>query len=48
MTCKVKVFHMGRDLFKAERHILRCQELAIANPLALECFLIPTKKPKLY
>ena len=48
MTHKVKVFHIGRDLFKVERQILRCRELTLANPLALECFLIPVSNPKLY
>ena len=48
LTRKIKVFHLGRNLFKAERQILRCRELAIANPLALECFLSPVRNPKLY
>ena len=39
MTRKVKVFHIGRDLFKAERQILRCRELTLANPLALDIFV---------
>ena len=48
LTRKVKVFHLGRNLFKAEPQILRCRELTLANPLALECFLRPVRNPKLY
>ena len=45
MTQKVKIFHIGRDLFTSERQITRCRELAIANPLDLECFLAPSHYP---
>ena len=38
LTRKVKVFHLRRNLFKAERQLLRCRELTLANPLALDCF----------
>ena len=48
LTRKVKVFHLGRNLFKAERQLLRCRELTLANSLALECFLRPVRNPKLY
>ena len=48
MTRKVKIFHIGRDLFMSERQITRCRELAIANPLALECFMVPRHFPKLF
>ena len=48
MTQNIKVFHLGRDLFSAERQITHCWELTIANPLALDCFLVPEHYPKLY
>ena len=32
----------------SERQITRCRELAIANPLALECFMVPRHFPKLF
>ena len=48
MTRKVKVFNIGRDLFKVECQILRRRELTLANPLALECFSRPVRNPKLY
>ena len=48
LTRKVKIFHVGRDLFSAERQITRCRELAIANPLALDCFHVPARDPKLF
>ena len=47
MTRKVKVFHIGRDLFKAERQILRCRELTLANLLALECFFKTYQQPEI-
>ena len=34
ITRNIKVFHLGRNLFSAERQIRRCRELALANPFA--------------
>ena len=48
ITRNIKVFHLGRNLFSAERQIRRCRELALANPFALDCFCVPEHYPKLY
>lgn len=48
ITRNIKVFHLGSNLFSAERQIRRCRELALANPLALDCFCVPEHYPKLY
>ena len=48
MTRTIKLFYLGRNLFKCIATVKRCRDLCIRNPLALECFLVPPRKPKIY